>query len=153
MTRVGAMALAASVLVAAQGCRLDDDETEGELGEGAFRYLCVDDSDTACEDGRATRFPTQISVGARFGLSARNLPWELDAEIDGEVVAASATFIAPIEHTDDIPASLRYPFEARATGSPRSGPPSRSRPRRAPTSSSSWTAARGMKSRVLPPEW
>lgn len=54
------------------------EETTGELGHGAFRWDCLDDSDSACGTGT---FPRMVALGSRFELSftpEASVPDEID---------------------------------------------------------------------------
>lgn len=77
------LALVSLMGVAAIGCGDGDvDGTLGELGEGVFRYACIEDGDARCNETNAVssfdvsavlgidpELPTAIAVGARFDLS------------------------------------------------------------------------------------
>ena len=43
---------------------------EGELGQGHFRYTCLDDTDAACaQAGEATSFPSTLALSSDFALT------------------------------------------------------------------------------------
>jgi hypothetical protein len=48
---------------------IEPDETPGELGNGAFRYVCVDDDAMCPTGGAATQFPERVATGARFDVT------------------------------------------------------------------------------------
>ena len=52
--------LAACLLAAACDDGLDDHRRDGELGNGAFYYLCVDDTDIACDEAGYATFPATV---------------------------------------------------------------------------------------------
>jgi hypothetical protein len=59
------------VAVALLGCGhgLDQNQTAGELGNGAFRYLCVRDGDALCPNGgEASQFPERIATQGLFDV-------------------------------------------------------------------------------------
>jgi hypothetical protein len=48
----------------------ESNETPGELGEGVFKYECVDAQDEACDGAaRASVFPTKVATNSSFDLS------------------------------------------------------------------------------------
>src|SRR4051812_44219196 len=52
-----------------RGDRLDSSETPGELGNGAFRYLCVETRDAVCPSGgQAQTFPERIGTTGVFDV-------------------------------------------------------------------------------------
>ena len=85
------MACALSSLVAA-GCyggpELDRLRELGELGQGAFYYLCADDTDAACNPGGYAEFPSALAVDGRFALQFGGFEREV-----GTIEPASQTFM------------------------------------------------------------
>jgi hypothetical protein len=77
------LATVALLGLAASGCSGGDiDGTLGQLGEGVFRYSCIEDGDARCNETNAvssievstslgvdTEVPEAIAVGARFDLT------------------------------------------------------------------------------------
>lgn len=90
MRRRSALVLLAVCLWAA-ACDdgLDDHRRAGELGNGAFYYLCVDDTDIACDEAGYATFPEAIGVDGRFALQFGGFGRAL-----GTLEPASRTFMA-----------------------------------------------------------
>jgi hypothetical protein len=108
----GTRALVAAACLTLLACQIGNERT-GDLQQGAFHYVCVDDSDRLCQQGEASDFPDQVATGSRFALSAHALAFGT-AEIDGEIVPASTRFVEPIEVA--APGAAGYAFHARTPG-------------------------------------
>lgn len=83
------------LLAASFGSACGDDApgAGGALGEGAFQYRCVDDSDAACASaGVATTFPKLVAVGAELGLSFTE---DGETKPSGAVFPASTSLLEP----------------------------------------------------------
>lgn len=66
----------------ALGCSsIEPDETPGELGNGAFRYVCVGDDATCPENGAAQVFPSAIARSARFDVTYQLFEDGSDAQV------------------------------------------------------------------------
>lgn len=63
------------------------EESTGELGQGVFRWDCVDDSDGTCGTGV---FPSAVAVGSRFGLE-----FFPDEDLPSEIVSFSIDSVSP----------------------------------------------------------
>jgi hypothetical protein len=88
--RVAMLSVALPGLLA--GCSsIEPDETPGELGNGAFRYVCVGEDAMCPDNGSATQFPERVATGARFDVT-----YQLYVDASGaEVSTASTQLIEP----------------------------------------------------------
>jgi len=65
----GPWVLAAGLMALGCGNHLHPDQTAGELGNGAFRYVCVGEGDALCpRGGRATNFPERVATTGVFDV-------------------------------------------------------------------------------------
>lgn len=85
-------ALALMALLGATGCDAMEPATKsGDLGNGRFRYVCVNGSDIACLGGEPpVSFPSVIAVGAEFGVEY--LPWSKSTPT-GRIEPVSPAFV------------------------------------------------------------
>jgi hypothetical protein len=85
--RPWAFLLLVPLVVSCRGSRKDD-EILGALGNGVFRYLCVDASDPVCGgSSTASRFPERVGVEGVFGVDFEPL--------DEALYATSVDPVAP----------------------------------------------------------
>lgn len=99
--------LAVTVLLGT-ACDVDPEsgETPGELGEGVFRYECVDGQDVACNGSTiASTFPTAVATNSSFDLAYD--PFDTTS-------AGSAFVIEPV--AEKIVSSSGDAFRAHAAG-------------------------------------
>ncbi|MEX1364021.1 MAG: hypothetical protein AB1Z98_12900 [Nannocystaceae bacterium] len=84
--------LVALVTTAVSGCSSEEitgqapvvEESVGQLGQGTFRWVCVDQSDSTCGTGV---FPYAVAVGSRFAMSFTPKPG-LPPEVSSYVIEA-----------------------------------------------------------------
>jgi hypothetical protein len=93
-TRVRAIAWVGLLVAATTGCRsrVKDDQVVGELGNGTFRYICVEASDPMCSAGsRASDFPRRIGQNGLFNLEYQ--PLNTDRTTAVRIISASSEIV------------------------------------------------------------
>lgn len=72
----------ALALLCALACNpIEADETSGELGNGAFRWICVGRDAICPSGGDAERFPEAVATDSRFDVSYRSFDDTSDAQV------------------------------------------------------------------------
>jgi hypothetical protein len=83
----------------AAGCGGDDfsgPNMQGELGAGAFLYICVGDSDPYCDGATVSSFPEVLAVGGSFDLEYEADDDVFEDDALPQVIAASPQSIGAV---------------------------------------------------------
>jgi hypothetical protein len=86
-----APALTALLVAACHGSNLDSSQTAGDLGNGAFRYLCVDRDAVCPSGGDAKTFPERIGTTGVFDVKFD--AFGTNSAVGFDIVAATADVV------------------------------------------------------------